>query len=61
MVFQDRAGIHGAAFDPVEPVIAVLFLAASTVLLANMRRGGSDVVATTSEPERRLVRHAADG
>jgi hypothetical protein len=28
MVFQDRAGIHGAAFDPVEPVIAVLFLAA---------------------------------
>jgi hypothetical protein len=61
MVFQDSAGIPGAAFDPVEPVVALLFLTAATLLLANVRRGGSDVVATTSEPERPLVRHAADG
>jgi hypothetical protein len=39
----------------------VLFLTAATLLLANMRRGGSDVAATTSEPERPLVGHAADG
>lgn len=40
MIFQNRAGIPGAAYDPFEPVILGLFVVAAALLLANMSAPG---------------------
>jgi hypothetical protein len=41
MLFQLAADVPGAAFDAFEPVIVALFVAASVLLLANLRTEGS--------------------
>ncbi|MFA9431141.1 hypothetical protein [Egicoccus sp. AB-alg2] len=54
MLFQLAADIPGAAFDPVEPVIIVLYLAAAVLLLANVR-GDAHLRVRVSEREPTLA------